>query len=122
MPKYYEPTETFIAVKPEELIEKVKEKRREGRRLLQMFATYTDDLYELTYCFDSGNYNVEYFKVTADKKTVVPSVGEVYPYATPYENEAIELFGVKINVPEDGFRHKLYKIAADTPYVSDFEK
>jgi NADH:ubiquinone oxidoreductase subunit C len=122
MNKIYEPVEKFTLIAAKDLIDIATKKRQQGKRLLQIFANYTGEHYEIIYSFDEGEYNIEYVKVEAYKDEVVPSIGEIYPYATPYENEAVELFGVKINVITDGYKHKLYKISDDTPYVSDFEK
>ncbi len=121
MNKVYDPVQTNRNVEPENLIEEVRKKRADGKRLLQMFASYIEKHYELVYCFDEGDYRLENIHVVADRSTVVPSVSDIYPYAAPYENEACELFGVKINVPMDGYRHRLYKIAEDAPYVSPYD-
>ncbi|MBQ8281897.1 MAG: NADH-quinone oxidoreductase subunit C [Lachnospiraceae bacterium] len=121
MSKIYDPVQTYRNVEPENLIEEVKMKREQGKRLLQMFASYIDKKFEVIYCFDEGEYKTEHLRVVADRHTVIPSVGEYYPYATSYENEACELFGVKINVADDGYKHKLYKIEAETPYVSPYD-
>ena len=121
MSKIYEPVQVYRNVEPENLLDEAKKKREDGKRLLQMFASYIDRKYEVIYCFDEGEYKTENLRVVTDRNTVIPSIGQYYPYATPYENEACELFGVKINVADDGYRHKLYKIADETPYVSPYD-
>lgn len=121
MTMIYDPVQTYRNVEPENLLSEVKKKRDEGKRLLQMFASYIEKRYEVTYCFDEGDYRNENLHVVIERNTVIPSISEYYPYAAPYENEAIELFGVKINVPLDGYRHRLYKIEAETPYVSPYD-
>lgn len=122
MSKIYEAVQTYRNVEPENLIEEVKAKKEAGKRMLQMFASYVDKRFEVIYCFDEGDYNIENIRVVVEKNEVIPSVGEYYPYATPYENEACELFGVKIDVKADGYKHKLYKISAETPYVSPYDE
>ncbi|MGN0165859.1 MAG: NADH-quinone oxidoreductase subunit C [Lachnospiraceae bacterium] len=121
MNKIYDPVQTYRNVEPENLLSEVTKKRQEGKRLLQMFASYIDKKYELIYSFDEGEYKTENLHVSVTRNEVVPSIGEIYPYATPYENEACELFGVRINTANDGFKHKLYKIAEETPYISPYD-
>lgn len=122
MSKKYEDIQTYTSVSPENLLDFVSRKRREGKRLLQLFATHLEDHYQVIYCFDEGNYKVDNLRLLAEYDDVIPSIAEYYPYAVPYEYEAIELYGVKIDAPENAFNRKLYKIEADTPYVSDFER
>lgn len=122
MDKIYEDIQTYTPVSPANLLEYVSKKREEGKRLLQLFATHLEDHYQILYCFDEGDYKLDNLRLLAEYDDVIPSVSKYYPYATPYENEAIELYGVKIDVPEDGFNHKLYKIQEEAPFVSDFER
>lgn len=121
MSKIYDSVQTYRNVEPENLLEEVLRKKQQGKRLLQMFASYVDKRYELTYIFDEGDYNIENIHVSVEKGKEVPSIGRFYPYATPYENEACELFGVNIAVEDDGYKHKLYKIAEEAPYVTRYE-
>ena len=122
MADFYDPVQTWREIEPHVLPSVAKEMHEHGRRLLQLFCTYVNYHYEMVYMFDMGDYKVENVKVIAEPTTVVPSIGDYYPYATPYENEAIELFGVKINVKMDGYRHRLYRIEDETPYVSPYDK
>lgn len=121
MSKVYDPVQVNRNIEPESLIDEVRKKREDGKRLLQMFASYIEGHYQLVYCFDEGEYKMESIHVVFERNVIIPSISDIYPYAAPYENEACELFGVKINVPLDGYKHKLYKIAADSPYVSPYE-
>lgn len=118
--KTYEPKQVFTEVPVDKLLDKIKEMKEKGYRLIQLFATVIYEGYEISYCFDTGEYCAEIVKTELPFETLVPSISEYYPYALPYENEACELFGVKINVPIDGFKHKLYKIEETAPYVSDY--
>ncbi len=122
MAQFYEQKQTWREITASELLDVAKEKKEQGRRLLQLFCTYVNYHYELVYMFDEGSYNLENVKLICEPDEVIPSIGELYPYATPYENEAIELFGVKINVKMDGYRHRLYRIEDETPYVSPYDK
>lgn len=122
MAQFYEQKQTWREITASELLDVAKEKKEQGRRLLQLFCTYVNYHYELVYMFDAGSYNLENVKLICEPDEVIPSIGELYPYATPYENEAIELFGVKINVKMDGYRHRLYRIEDETPYVSPYDK
>ena len=122
MADFYDATQTWREIEPSELLSVAKEKKEQGRRLLQLFCTYVNYHYEIIYMFDAGDYNVENVKLICEPDELIPSIGELYPYATPYENEAIELFGAKINVVMDGYRHRLYRIEDETPYVSPYDK
>ena len=122
MAEFHEPVQTWREIPPEKLPEIAKQMREEHRRLLQLFCTFVNHQYEVIYMFDMGDYRVENVKVIASPDETIPSIGSLYPYATPYENEAIELFGVKINVIMDGYRHRLYRIEDETPYISPYDK
>ncbi|MBR6274442.1 MAG: NADH-quinone oxidoreductase subunit C [Lachnospiraceae bacterium] len=122
MATFHTPTQTWREIDVSGLLPIAVDMHDNGRRLLQLFCTYVDKHYELVYMFDLGDYNVENIKLICEPDELVPSIGDLYPYATPYENEAIELFGVKINVKMDGYRHRLYRIEDETPYVSPYEK
>ncbi len=122
MTEFYEAKQKWREIEPHNLLPIAVDMHDRGRRLLQLFCTYVDRHFEIVYMFDMGDYNVENIKLICEPDELVPSIGELYPYATPYENEAIELFGVKINVKMDGYRHRLYRIEDETPYVSPYEK
>ena len=122
MAEFYEPALTWREITADKLPTVAKEMHDGGHRLLQLFCSFINQTYEIVYMFDMGNYSVEHVKVIAEPDELVPSIGELYPYATPYENEAIELFGVRINVAMDGYRHRLYRIEDETPYVSEYDK
>ena len=44
------------------------------------------------------------------------SITQIYPCAFLQENEAAELFGVHIENITMDYKHKLYRIEADTPF------
>ena len=115
MAEFYDPVQTWREIEPNALPSVAKEMHDNGRRLLQLFCTYVNYHYEMVYMFDMGDYKVENVKVIAEPSTLVPSIGDYYPYATPYENEAIELFGVKIKMISLDYNDKLYRIKVQNP-------
>lgn len=46
----------------------------------------------------------------------VPSITQIYPGAFLQENEAAELFGVRIENIDGDYHGKLYRIAGETPF------
>lgn len=119
MDKIYEPTQNYRYIKPNELLSVVQEKKNDGKRLLQLFASHVLNQYEVIYIFDEGDYKIECVVTYVEKDEELASVSDYYPYACYYEKEAVELFGVKINTG-DSF-NKLYHIAEETPYVSRYD-
>jgi len=102
-----------------DLMEKAVEKKREGYRLSQACAAYVKDHLELSYSFaDDENYDYVIFRIVLENNDdEIMSLSDVIPYASFYENEMKELFGVNIRLIEPDYKNKLYRIDTETPFV-----
>jgi ech hydrogenase subunit D len=93
------------------LLDKVRAKREQGHRLVQMSATRLPDQVELTYSFDLDS------RLTA-VETRLPSISSIYDCAILYENEIHDLFNVKVDGLTVDFHGNFYKTAIKFPFGS----
>lgn len=98
------------------LLNKVKEIKTDGFRVMQICATKIGEEYELLYTFGSG-YEVRHVKVVIEPGTHVPSVSDIFPPAYLYENEIHDLFGIAIDGINHDYKGKLYRTAVEAPFA-----
>ena len=89
--------------------------KMDGWRVAQLCAVRLPDGYELSYSFCKG-YDMRTLRLTLATDDTVPSITQIYPGAFLQENEAAELFGVKIESIQGDYHDKLYRIARPTPF------
>lgn len=101
---------------PSELLplKAVKAKSRKAR-LVQICAVNTETGYDLLYSFAYG-YRFVTYKVAVGHYEEVPSISDIYPSSSLYENEMRELFGVRVRYMKLNYHDKLYTIDATTPF------
>ncbi|MDD6762591.1 MAG: NADH-quinone oxidoreductase subunit C [Clostridiales bacterium] len=101
---------------PSELLplKAVKAKNNKAR-LVQICAVNTETGYDLLYSFATGYHFVTY-KVAVSKDEEVPSISDIYPSSSLYENEMRELFGVNVKYMKLNYHNKLYTIDEKTPF------
>ena len=87
----------------------------EERRRVQINACRIEGGYELSYSFASG-YNMDTLRLTVQEDELVSSITQIYPCAFMQENEAAELFGVKIENIDRDYNGRLYRIDRQTPF------
>ncbi len=102
------------------LLPEVLERKKAGMRLSQACASFLDGKYELSYSFaDDDTLNYETLRVIVGLNELVPSISDMFPYASFYENEMKELFGVNIRLIEPDYHNKFYRINALTPFLPE---
>ena len=89
--------------------------KMDGWHVVQLCAVRLPDGYELSYSFGKG-YDMRTLRLTIATDDKVPSITQVYPGAFLQENEAAELFGVKIESIQGDYHDNLYRIARPTPF------
>ena len=89
--------------------------KMDGWRVVQICAARLPDGYELSYSFGKG-YDMRTLRLTVGEDERVPSITQIYPGAFLQENEAAELFGVRIEEMAQDYHGKLYRIAEQTPF------
>lgn len=116
------PENVMEQIEPEQLLDKVMEKKNLGMRLSQACAAWVDGRYELSYSFaDDQKYEYQTLRIVMEREQEVSSITAFYPYAFLYENEMKELFGVKIKMINMDYNDKLYRIDARTPFLKKEE-
>lgn len=86
-----------------------------GWRLVQIGCTGTPDGMEINYTFDK-DYEFLNLRILCPSDQTVPSIQSVYSCAFAYENEMLDLFGVKVTDMLVDFNGKFYKITTPTPF------
>lgn len=93
----------------------VTEMKAEGWRLAQLCATSVENGYEMSYSF-CRDYEMVTLRLELLREEEVPSITQIYPCAFIQENEAAELFGVKVTNIQVDYKDKLYRIDVETPF------
>lgn len=84
-------------------------------RLVQICAVRVEGGYDMSYSF-CRNYEMVTLRLHVKEDEEISSITQVYPCAFLQENEAAELFGVKIRNLTVDYRSKLYRIDRETPF------
>ena len=100
----------------EALRDKVRAKREQGQRLVQISATRLPEQVELTYSFDLDSHLTNLRLTLPGTDSVLPSISAIYGCAILYENEIHDLFDVKIEGLSVDFHGNFYKTAVKFPF------
>ena len=100
------------------LLDKVRAKREQGHRLVQISATRLPEQVELTYSFDLDRRLTNLRLSLPGVDTCVPSISSIYGCAILYENEIHDLFNVKVDGLTVDFHGNFYKTAIKFPFGS----
>ena len=84
-------------------------------RLVQICAVRVEGGYDVSYSF-CRNYEMVTLRLHVKEDEEISSITQWYPCAFLQENEAAELFGVKIRNLTVDYRSKLYRIDQETPF------
>lgn len=107
----YEP----VSICPADLPVKAMEMKSAGGRLVQACAVRRAKGYILLYTFAVADRPTT-FSLDIDEDTEIASISDIFSAAFLYENEMVELFGVKIDVISVDYHGKLYRIERETPF------
>ncbi len=99
----------------DEFLAQVITMKMEDWRLAQICAARLEDGYEMSYSF-CKDYNMVTLRLVVGTEDKIPSITQIYSCAFIQENEASELFGVKIENLNMDYHRKLYRIDAETPF------
>lgn len=112
---------TFTPIELGDLLNLTRAKHDAGYRFAQMLCAMADEGIDLVYSFikqdDEGTWQLENYVIGGyDPATqTVPSVTGYFLSAFPFENEAHDLFGVKVEGNKIDFAGRFYQVAMDTP-------
>ncbi len=84
-------------------------------RLVQICAVVVEGGYEMSYSF-CKDYQMVTLRLNLKEEEAVSSITPIYSCAFLQENEAAELFGVRIENISLDYRSKLYRIDVETPF------
>ena len=105
----------ILTIEPDELVSRSLQIRHDGYRLVQICATRTKEGYELLYSFGK-DYEIRHLRLAISEDTEVMSISTVFEPAFLYENEIVDLFGVKIDLISIDYKGQLYRIEKPTPF------
>jgi ech hydrogenase subunit D len=109
------PEQTIEPITAETLLEKVREKKRQNWRLVQIGATRLSEQFQLTYSFDLESRLVSLRLHLRATEPRVPSISSIYGCAILYENELHDLFGITADGLTVDFRGNFYQTAVKFP-------
>jgi len=104
----------IITIQKESLLEKVREMREEGYRLVQIGCTPLDEL-QMDYSFDREGKFVDLRFTIPREEPELPSVTDIYLCAFTYENELHDLFDIKVNGIAIDYGGNFYRIKSKPP-------
>jgi len=109
--------ESIELIALESLLDKVKAKRQQGYRLVQISGARLGEQLELTYSFDldSRLENLRLLLPAAEAR--VPSISSIYSCVMLYENELHDLFDVQVEGMAVDFHGNLYNTAVKHPFA-----
>lgn len=84
-------------------------------RLVQICAVSVEGGYEMNYSF-CKDYQMVTLRILLAEDEKISSITSIYACAFLQENEAAELFGVKIENMNLDYQSKLYRIDVETPF------
>ena len=97
------------------LLEKVRAKKAQDCRLVQISATHLPGQIELTYSFSQlTNLRLS----LPGEAPHLPSISSIYLCAILYENEIHDLFGVQVEGMAIDFKGKFYRTAIKYPFAT----
>lgn len=106
----------LMNIEIKDLVEKVKELRAQGYRLVQIGCTKADVLMEINYSFDKDCSFVN-LRITIPSTDIeIPSVSPVYWSAFLYENEISDLFGIRIKNMAVDYKGSFYRTTLKFPF------
>jgi ech hydrogenase subunit D len=110
------PEQTIEPITAETLLEKVREKRQQHWRLVQIGATRLPDQFQLTYSFDLESRLASLRLHLPAGTPRVPSISSIYGCAILYENELHDLFGLTVDGLAVDFHGNFYQTAVKFPF------
>lgn len=109
-------TKTFQDLPLDSLVSTAERLKREGWRCVQMLCVNTENGIDLTYSFAKENEALANYQVRGiTENDTVPSIQNLFLAVFPFENEAVDLFGVKIEGMVLDFAGQFYAISEKEP-------
>ncbi len=105
----------IIPVEAADLLNKVRDMKKDGQRLLQICATKVSEGFQILYSFDK-DHELTNLRVTFPEEVEIQSITGEYWGAFIYENEMHDLFGIKIINNELDYGGNFFKVAEPTPW------
>lgn len=107
---------SFETIAADSLLALAEEKHGEGYRFVQMLCVNTEQGIDALYTFMKGDRLENYTVCGIDaERQSIPSVTKFFLSAFPFENEAHDLFGLKVDGIAIDFAGNFYKVATDKP-------
>ena len=107
---------TFTDIGIDELVDLMAQKKEQGYRFVQVLSRMADKGIDVIYTVQKDASIENYCIRGYDPETqTIPSVTGSYLVAFPFENEAHDLFGVKITDIAIDFQGKFYDVHVDKP-------
>ncbi len=110
--------QSFEIIPVAALLDRARDLRQAGYRLVQIGATRLPEQVELTYSFDLDRKLTNLRLQIPAAEARVPSISGIYWCAFLYENEIHDLFNVQVDGMAIDFHGHLYETAVKFPFGS----
>jgi ech hydrogenase subunit D len=110
------PEQTLDLITVDVLLEKVRDLRQRGYRIVQIGATRLPDRVEVTYSFDLRGQLLSLRVHLPPVEPRLPSISSIYACVVLYENEMHDLFHIKVENMAVDFQGNLYKTTVKFPF------
>ncbi len=110
------PTQTYVTVTVDALLDEVRKRQLEGCRLVQICCTKLEQ-FEMTYSFAQEGVFTHVRIHVPDNSVVVPSISVIYGASFAYENEIHDLFGLSFRGLNVDYQGNFYRKAKVAPFA-----
>lgn len=108
--------QAFELIPADSLLNRVRQLREQGWRLVQIGATRFPENLELTYTFDRESQLANLRVLLPGEPPQIPSISSIFWCAFLYENELHDLFQLQVSGMAVDFQGNLYKTAVKFPF------
>lgn len=108
-------SKTFQDLQLDNLVSTAERLKREDWRCVQLLCVNTENGVDLTYSFTKDETLANYQVRGVQEGTPVPSLQNLFLGIFPFENEAVDLFGVQIEGMVLDFAGQFYAVAEKEP-------
>lgn len=109
--------QTYLPVAATELIERAKQYKSEGYRLIHMCCTKSATEMDIIYTYEKESYQMINLKLPVAVGDTIPSISGVFLHAFLYENEIHDLYAVNVSGMAVDFNGTLYQTAVKHPFI-----
>lgn len=106
---------TFTDIDLRDVLNVAARMKDDGQRAVQVMCVNTEDGIDITYSYSKGNVVSNYRVRGVTEEDTVPSIQPLFLGVFPFENEAVDLFGVHVEGMVLDFAGHFYELSQKAP-------